>query len=311
MFMRLCLLVLSLAVAALAHLPSGAQAKGNALSVFPTSGEIHTTIAISSDYWTPDVEVTVVAGFVDSRDEAPAVFSGPVAVQRSSSSGRVQVQVRVEDAPGLIIPSRPGFIVLRATSGGAEPRTADAEFVLVVDGKRPNGAGEINLTIKAREGTVPGATYFGWRRAGDPSFFTPYSEIPIPFSVKIDALIDGDWQIAVITESGSQLVGEGTVEELDAPFCIGVDICSLRHLVAKRVTIRNGQPIDTTVLIGQSTIGHQLPAAGFASQRQGGARYLWRAALLASLGAFFVIGGSSRRVRWGARTLPPSHPQHD
>ena len=172
---RTTFLVLTIALLLLvARAPDAVDAKGGgSLVVTPDSGELGTTVELRSDFWTPDAEVKIYAGFSAALYEheggvpvdvaEPERWWGPIAQTRSDERsqfnpqmGSWSVTLVLDSTAEVPLPNGPGFIMLKAVTEGEVTDDAQVtgksevtDFALTVDGARPAGAGVIRGTITA------------------------------------------------------------------------------------------------------------------------------------------------------------------
>ncbi len=321
---RIVLVCALLATLALASLPPNeANAKGgSAVSIAPDEGAIGSAVQLWSEYWDSDVDVQIYAGFSPSLDRPPTTFSGPVATVRSGSDGHWRARLRVESAAGLEIPNEPGFVFFRAqTRGDFTSQYVTGEvttlFALIVDGRRPDGAGRLRLTVSVTSGVADEVFYLAWKRTREHQFSLvggDYVNHYRPFQRTIPWLADGDWDVLVAPASGRQLIGGGPFEQVHARQCL-VDMsqvdssCELenvclaawaplchgqeRLVTVKRVSIHEGSVEDIELVLGYP--GESLPASdsGFSTSALLGA-------LLLGGGALLLIGYRLRARRGAA-----------
>lgn len=260
--MRRAIIAVVLVGFACAGLSGGhTQAKGGAVGVEPDSGELGTAIELWSTDWVPDSDVRLYAAFSTNQDDGysgPAQFVGPIATVRSDENGDWRAALSTDEIPNLPPPTEPGYLFFRADSDGLPLYLENGnvtDFVVEQDGRRPAGSGEIRLSISLASGASVPAAVFGWRRAGSPWFFSPYSVIPVPFDVTLPSLGDGDWEIVAMTGAGSEPIGEGTYDLGTASLCFNPSCASDTPIVdvhrARRVTISDAQVVDVELQLGQ------------------------------------------------------------
>ncbi|MEX0785149.1 MAG: hypothetical protein WD939_00790 [Dehalococcoidia bacterium] len=236
-----------------------AKAKGSALGVEPDSGELGTQVELWSTDWEPNVEVRLYAAFatsIESSYPARSGLIGPFATVTSDVEGVWRTEVEIGSLAALERRDQPGYVVFRAESDGSpdELNEASTHFVLEHQGRRPAGSGEIRLSISLASGASVPAAVFGWRKAGEPWFFSPYSVIPIPFDVTIPSLSDGDWEIVALTGAGSEPIGDATYDLGTAALCFNPSCASDTPQVevhrARRVTISDAEVVDVDLQLG-------------------------------------------------------------
>ncbi len=126
----LSLLTATLTVAAFARAQQGAAKDGSSVTVTPDAGELGTTVQLGSDYWTPNAEVKIYAGFspplyvyqglVPTSLVEPAQLWGPIAVTRSDAAntryGSWRVRIRIDSTAQMPIPRQRPAARARACS---------------------------------------------------------------------------------------------------------------------------------------------------------------------------------------------------
>ena len=235
---RVVPLLLLLASLVMAGPHSHTSAKGSSVvSVKPDSGHLGTTIELSSDYWTPNTAVSIYAAYAPTNTSPPppSSFVGPIATARSNAQslqyGKWSVRLRLDSIRELSVPGRPGFVVFRAVSdtrlpfseAGSTEENYEGNFALEVAGKRPVGAGEIDLTVSVADGFVDEEPFLLAMRNSDTAYFSafPYStNYFAPYEQTFSRLADGTWDVLVLPRSGREVLDNGSVTEVSGRLCL-------------------------------------------------------------------------------------------
>lgn len=255
----------TLSIAAL--LSRGAAAKGNPLAVTPDAGPAGTVVRLNSDLWQPGAPVRIYAGASASYAEPPT-YAGPIATATSDAHGNWSASVRVTDVPGLTLPSTPSFVVFKATSEGTPGASSGvteglAYFALTVNGRRPDGAGGIDLTILGPSASA----WLDWEPAGSDFFYISHVG---PFGpplrdYSIGRLTDGDWDVAVPSALVPVAATGGRVITVEATLCESASIPCGPHpgpLTVVRVSVRDGEISPATITLGEPQRRTTAPATG-------------------------------------------------
>lgn len=269
--MKRLLAALAVGLVVLAAAPSGrALAKGGGLAITPDAGPAGTEVQLGSDFWQPDETVQIFVASSPTINAEPPSFAGPIAAAVSDASGRWSVRVKVEDAAGFVLPRVPAFVVYKAVSPAAAsgqpvgPTEALADFALVVNGHRPNGAGGVRLTIEGPAATA----WLDWQPAESDTFYISHVG---PFGPPLrdyvtNHLADGDWDIVVPSALVPIAATGGNVITVQATLCASASIpCEPRpgSLTVVRVPVRNGEVVDVTIKLGAPPSPGIAPAAGY------------------------------------------------
>lgn len=308
-----CALLAALAVVTMRP-EAGAAKDGSVLFISPDTGELGTTIQLGSEYWTPDAEVKVYAGFSPSLHvydggipiafAEPERFWGPIAITRSGSGdpswGKWNVSIRVESTPEMPIPQQPGFLFFRAESEGLPPFAEagnQTDFALVVDGRAPDGAGGIQLTVSVASGIEDQAFLYDIEPAGSDTFYwypagLMYANRLKPFEVTLPRRSNGDYHLFVQPIGRREVIGPGVFESIRAQMCFAPPLgCNTPgEFIVKRVSVRNGEITPVEVVLGKPGEAPPLPSAGTGAAPS---TIAWSIALLAALS---TGGGALRRV---------------
>lgn len=324
---RATLVVPAIAVALILAAPSPyVEAKaGITLVLTPDAGEAGTTVKLSSDFWTPDADIEVYAGFTDVRvrpDDGnfvePDRWLGPIAEARSDERsefspqmGRWSVTIDL-DADGLELPDRPGFVMIKAVTEGSATVTGKSEvtdFALSLDGELPDGAGGINLTVSVASGIGDESFLYTIAAASSDSFYYPYagnmhSNRLAPFETTRRRLSDGDYYVYV-RPVFREVVGAGAFEQVHARLCFSPSYCEQRQtLTVKRVSVRDGEYADVEFILDEAGAPLEIvapPSAGTGTSTSSGAPLLAPMLGAAATGTALLLLGArllSRRSRF-------------
>jgi hypothetical protein len=279
-------------------------AKGNPLAVTPDAGPAGTAVQLSSDLWQPGVEVEVYVGASVTYTE-PSSYAGPVTTATSDASGQWSLDVNLTRLPGFALPHAPSFVVFRAVSQSTATTTTGATdalafFAITVDGRRPDGAGGIDLTIVGPSATA----WLDWEPAGSPMFYISHVG---PFGpplrdYALGHLANGDWDVVVPSTLVPVAATGGRVITVRATLCASASIpCDPRPgpLTVVRVPVRDGEVSQTTITLGEPTHLTAAPATGFGGA---GGPLTWREPAIFALcaaGAFAFMSGIALRGRRG------------
>jgi len=278
------LIALEVIALASSYSRSAVEAKGAAVGIEPASGEAGTPLELFSEDWLPGTEVRIFSAFAISMDsgyDGAVDFTGPLATIRSDSDGDWSISLQADIDGSERQAQTPGFLFFRAESDNLPTYLENAitsYFVLTVDGRRPQGAGEINISLTNGQGASAMYGFFGWREAGEPFFFSPYSIVPVPFDTTIAGLADGDWEITAIGADAVEPAGENVFDISTTLLCLnpscaaGTPAFEVHRAV--RVTIRDGSVVAANVkfapLAYEDSNGADEGAAAQSSASPGG-----------------------------------------
>ena len=313
----------------LAHAPGAVEAKdGGSITVAPDAGDDGSTIQLAGEFWPPNADVAIYAGYspVLWQDEGgvvaraePAGWLGPIARVRSEpwdtnpAYGRWHATIDLDDIEGLPEPAGPGFVLFKAVTEGSavsgavqvEGREEVADFALTVDGRRPDGAGGINLTVSVASGLTDESFLYGIVPEGE-AFYYAYAGAMLtnymkPWQTSATRFADGDYWVFVQPITGREVIGAGAFERVETQFCFAPPLgCNPRGtFTVKRVAVREGEMANVEIVLGRPDEAPALeiaapPAAG--AGPAGGSNALWPAAAgTAVLGFVLVLAGLLRR----------------
>ena len=236
-----------------------AYAKGTAIGFTPDAGPAHEEVMVSGGSWPENTEVRLFAAFSPTMEGSyphADEFVGPFEVVRSDIEGRWEALITPDTVAGLDLPGEPGYLIVRAESDDLPLYLEGANsnhFVLTVDGQRPVGSGEIEVSLFMAEGEYADLALWGWRRAGGSQFTTPYGLVPVPFEPTIASLRDGEYEIVAVTNGGHEPIGPNTVDVSGARLCLN-PACGDAPIVqvhsAFRVTVEDAQVVEANVVLG-------------------------------------------------------------
>jgi hypothetical protein len=287
-----------------------ALAGGPTYDVSPHVGEQGTTVVISSTVWKPGAPVKIYAAFVRSLDERPPDedFAGPLASAVADSEGTWRVELQVRSSDILNIPNTPGFVLFRAVSLGAPAYLTDnqlAIFAVTSNGERPNGAGEIRLTVTLAP-TAPRdriLVSWAWRRADSGPFFVIGAPegTEFPFTTSIEGLPDGDWQVTALGNFDLVPVGEGPIEVVQAPLCTNPDCTGAptTSYAVRTVSVWDGGVTDVRLILGDREDDAALPPTtgqGYTKADPAGSLLVIVGALIGAGTVFLLAGCAVRRI---------------
>ena len=237
-----------------------AYAKGTAIGFTPDAGPAHEEVMVSGGSWPENTEVRLFAAFSPTMEGSyphADEFVGPFEVVRSDIEGRWEALITPDTIAGLDLPGEPGYLIVRAESDDLPLYLEGANsnhFVLTVDGQRPVGSGEIEVSLFMAEGEYADLALWGWRRAGGSQFTTPYGLVPVPFEPTIASLRDGEYEIVAVTNGGHEPIGPNTVDVSGARLCLN-PACGDAPIVqvhsAFRVTVENAEIVEAHIVLGQ------------------------------------------------------------
>lgn len=290
-----------------------AVAGGSAFNLSPNSGELGTTVQLTSDQWIPGDFISIYAAFSPSLTEHPSddAFMGPLASTTSDSGGAWSVPVQIANTDLLLIPDEPGFLFFRVRSPipSSQVRRSPVPFALISEGRRPAGAGEISLSISLAPGVPQDSRLLTWSYGGLGGT-SPFRVISapgwpagplLPFTATISFLQDGDWAVTALATGGLVPVGEGPVQTVKAPVCSTYPCPDgpKASYVVRTVTIRDANVVDLSLVLGPPETANTLASAGHGYDKQSSATLTFALVAL-SLGgaALLVVGLLARRIRF-------------
>ena len=310
--MKYSLLPVVVLVALIAALAPGASevahAKGGVIAFTPDAGPIGDEMTVWSDAWPAATEVELYAAFSSDSSEGysgSAEFVGPIAVVTSDDDGHWEATIQPDTIANLDIPNVPGYLFLRADSEGLPPFLQSftvSHFIVTVDGQRPAGSGEIEVSLSMAEGEYADLALWGSRLVGGSHFTTGYGLVPVPFEPTMSSLRDGEYEIVAVTNGGHEPIGPNTVDVSGARLCLN-PACGDAPIVqvhsAFRVRVKNAQVVEADVLLGRLPDPEGGPSvnalAAFTNQEDSG-----RTALIVGtsvLLTLFVLGVAAFRLR--------------